>query len=450
MQACCGSFTVPLVTTSTPVTIPNILDAAGASFKPKAVIFLGSGPHGGGFAANFWTTVGFDDGVHHYSATGCEPAWGNFEADPYGNAYDSYSILGGHRQFGIFGPFRRAYISSLASGSFVVTVDYNDIPGDVLFLAVGGSDIQTAIGTLPQVGHGLSVTGLGFSPCAIFFMPVDGFSDSLGSNSFSQNFGFASAAGQATLNIASVLPNAVQLTLTARGLRTDGCIGVLDHQAGVQPHTYGGTVYGLASLDADGFTLSGAATPNPTAYLAIGSVSTSFQNITQPSIAGNVPYATGIPTRCGIFLSNSTVAGSGVPLDANWSVGFFDGRNQVSVWCGEPSQNPAPTDIATQYLSTAAVFTTGSAPSGAGSATIIGQAAVVSLNIVSALSANMVLNWMSVDSSGRQVVALLLGDGTGTCAAKFPAVPPPILAGCVGSLTTTPVQGAAGCADTLS
>lgn len=423
MKVCVGSFAAS--TGAHTQTVTGIVDAStGVTFVAKAVIFFGSGPTAEGFTSRIWGSVGFDDGTVHYAGSGCEPIWNFGEVDPLNTNSNSYSILAVARPFNIQTVIRTGKITSISDGSFDVRFDRNDIGDTIHFIAFGGDDIYTKVGAIQNGGPTpLKTTGVGFSPCALFFCERG--SGGTAQN-FVQKFGFASDAGEACINAISILPNAFSKTETRRCLKTDVCL--LECTA-VSPAT--STIlrsYSLQSLDADGFTLvqvdGAASNPGLWAYLAIGSVSTAFLDISQPASTGVVHYATGIPNKAGVFISTAHIASTAIENDLQWSVGITDGVNQQSLWFGE-EKKAVTNDIATSYRSDNYLVTLATGNHTPSSSTIQAQASLDQFINTSAGTAGVDLNWTTVDATARQVVALILGDGNSSCQPVFPTVTPP-------------------------
>jgi len=340
IQACVGTFTLPLGPTTGPQTVTGIADVTGTPFTPKAIIIWGtySGQYAPG-GSQVWDSLGLDDGTQHSG----QCLVSQYEVGtPWRGTVQStaYSILTCQS---IFSAAARTegYISAFGSGSFTYTLDLNEDGTETFgFLALGGDALLvtslifgSGIAGTAVAGETYTVTGVGFPPTGGIFLnnvPANGAYNG-GNNSLS--LGFCDSACTQYSQCASTQDDTAPVN-AVRHLHS-GVI-VSDNDAiGAGQQQDSCTLTGWTS---DGFTATCLNGLRPkAAALLIGGVTTLVGTFAEPATNGSqtVPIAGMVPAAV-LLMSVGATAAAGSPetTSESWAVGAYDGIHAWAYWHG--------------------------------------------------------------------------------------------------------------------
>jgi len=397
------------------------------SIAAKALLFFtvdGSG------TTSIIYSYGVDDGTTHVGVGAGFGAFGTILLSARGTS-SQYSLISEQAQVAFGGAQMRfrGWVSAIHVGSFEITTDLNNTPGANWFaVMIGGSDVECATGVFSLASSG-SVS-LSFAPKALIML--------------------GSVTAGTTSSLAGALPNFGFATLCGPDTQMSWgiAVGPTSHDASsylvsnVVLQTLNETTQVISnpvsvSFTPGGFNVTVVGTPVGTlGYLAIGGadVSANLVQITQPTVTGVQNTAiTATNPVASFFSSVCKVHTAGVgSVDANLSFGVYDGFSNHSQWAG-CIDNAATAIRDSQHPNTSVVLATATGASPPNS-TINAQATCT------LASTNIALNWTTVDSTQRELWALVLAQnltaGTNACGANA-------LASITVIKNTTPIPGGA-------
>ncbi len=354
----------------------------GLGFQPKALIFFGFARQEGSGGADFISCVGFTDGTSQFvkrawrddSSSATAGIWGtNSQTDACIFLYTNNA-----------GPIvlEGAYVSFDADG-FTLNWSTTDSSIHYHYIALGG-DISVKAGTMSVSAVGTaSVTGVGFTPTGIMFVPDYyhgmGWSDSELS---SVSAGFAADTnGSGTIRWSKGWQSSDYPILTRDHLGTVNISAVVD------------------SYDADGFTVttnSLIASPISVPYLAVSNCLVKCGTSTQYTAIGNTTLP-GVNPALAMLGSFGHQANSGAVSDSKHCLGASDGTNQGSICITDlegAANNVSKNNLSATHAIEIRDATTSSVQ---GSATC------------SLSNSGATLAWDSTDSVERQIWYCLIG-----------------------------------------
>lgn len=267
------------------------------------------------------------------------------------------------------------------------------------FIAIGGSGVSAVVGdiaTNASTGN-QAVTGLGFQPSAVIFLPFPAFATAPQAvTGFGPSgIGWATNSSQGALDCDALIPD--NPSVTTRYQRTAAC---------VVANGAGGVAYeaSFVSCDADGFTVDWTtARAGRLAYMALSGVTVLAGSVTQPTATGVQSVSTPGLTPAGLLLmSTGQVASSSRQTESRMSFGATDGTRQRVSWSGD-ANGVSPTRCARRE-STTSLSLAGTPVAAGASSTLLAEAAFDAF-AAEAFS----LNWTTADSTGRELLYFALG-----------------------------------------
>jgi hypothetical protein len=412
ISAYVGVFTV-LATDpiNTPVTLSGMVDGQGQTFTPKAVLFFMSGK---GFEeadghSPSWTCVGMDDGggTNHYSfETGTR--W--LAGVPWvGNDNSGQGSFG--RAHGVFANSIRVLgkVTAFGSGSltYQLSVNFGDADTTYGYVAVGGSDLECAVG---YVDFGTSsgaktVSGLPFRPTGGIVIPGYQSGSGSGGNLFRTNpcIGFADQALNqytATAGVVGLVGPAVSRTYQVPNYVS------AELDATVNPPIVTPNL-AITGWTADGFTCNYVYQDNSKfAYMVFGSAITEVGALTQPTTDGSFTLISTVGGPAVMFAAScGAVASSGLHDGMHYSIGASTGRDQAVGWTAVENGATDSAGGGALYGAQASIVFTGTQTGSTSAATTkTGELAITGL------AANVFFGqWLHCDGTQRQVAYFIMG-----------------------------------------
>lgn len=343
-------------------------------------------------------SFGVDDGTTHIgSSIGASADPFNVNGILSARGYSTqYSLLTTQAQvfFGGADTRLKGYVSAFNIGSVDVVFDLNNTPGaDWYVVLIGGTDVACKVG-LYDVSAGSGNVNVGFDPAAVIKVSCpDAGTTGLVNNAY-HSYGFAVPCddNQVGWGIARVFASASSYQLSDR-LQSDI---VATSTTVSDPVTVSAWISNGWSL-----TMTGAPEWN-IGYLAIGgvAVSANLVSITQPTVTGaQITAITATDPVIAFFGSTDKTATAGAGrVDANLSFGVYDGVTTMAQWWGNVSSASRLFDRLASSSSAIVLATA----TGNSTSTINAEATCT------LASTALTLNWSAVDSTQREIWALVL------------------------------------------
>lgn len=393
---------VPFTATGSPGSPQTVNLVTHTGDTPKGIVFVladSSGTNGESFS------LGYDDGTSHVStAAGIADSFGIQTARSISSVY---SLITEQAQ-AFFGGYQRrlaGYVSAVGVGSFTITYDLNNTPGAQWYaIVLLGDNLSCKVGTY-DVSTGPGTVDVGFPVAALLHL-----------NACLNVSGvpITSEVAGTTLRygLASVCPNPDnQVGMIFTGPAGGGGTTASYHAADIcQAHITSGLAgpsdeTTISSWGSTSFAIdcpSGSSNAADFGYMAIGGdgVSANLVPIVQPSSTGVQNTALTAVSPFGVFFVSACKVFSSSPTpDIQAMFGAYDGVTNLSEWWG----NVSNTTKRDRVTSTTKAVTMATA-TGVSTSTVNATASA-------SLSTNQLsLNWTTVDSTARELWALVLAE----------------------------------------
>ncbi len=364
-----GTFRSPVVNGSQVVT--------GVGFRPKALLIWSANtaqtpPEFNDF--NYWS-AGLTDGTSHMALTSVSfdaQATSDMSQGITTSAIVTSEDTAGTQQ-------HRATLTTFSADGF--TLDWTNIFGSearhYVYLAIGGANVSAKVGSFNSntATGAQAVTGLGFQPTGVIFMPVQNAVTSEDRLTYPA-VGYADGMNQGASYVFS--QDGAAVAVTKRYQRTDKCValgGVTDGSVLAEAS--------LTTLDATGFTLNWSTAPASALrvfYLAFAGIPFQVGSLTQPATS-QTQTVTGLGFQPGsvLFQSVNAAASASVQNGNDFSLG--GGARALTpraVWMADT--HGADPMTSARYYSESVSYAAGSVNATGPSSTLLATATLQSVN----------------------------------------------------------------------
>jgi hypothetical protein len=270
--------------------------AHGLGKTPKALLIWGNADtQADGNTADYTVAIGATDGTNVIAVSGAsEDAAAAANAARGGSDEDIVYVTDPSGTV-----IAEAVFTSWDATNFTITWSNADT-GIYHFLAIGGPEVQAAVGATADIGATtVATTGLGFIPRTVFGLMPAIANSSLPATSVTSMILLGAATANEQMGLYGISNDAQDPSLT-RDAADDTKFGFRDANST--------RTLNMDSLDADGFTITGdgAGGSSPVLYLALGSIQAKIINVAQPDSTGT-DATTGVGFRPKLALEQQLV-----------------------------------------------------------------------------------------------------------------------------------------------